>query len=263
MTDGWIKLWRKLLRSSIFGHEGMLKLWILCLLKANHEEAEVLFPGLLSPIKLMPGQFITGRNALHYAYHQGEKNKRYHRKLKPVPKTLFCWLDEMKKIQNLCIKKTNKYSIITISNWPEHQENVQQAYISTDNKSAQTRRVKKNKERTRALFDEMIKLKKRYPDQDLINQTFRSFASTRKKKGTTVRILLSQLEKWECYPVEQVEAGCRVYLQKDYASEGKNEKYLLGIIKNQKAESKQSKQSTGSPRTLTPDEIEDLTTRNE
>jgi hypothetical protein len=152
MNDGWIKLWRKLLKSSIFGHEGMLKLWILCLLKANHEEAEVLFPGLLSPIKLMPGQFITGRNALHYDYHQGEKNKRYHRKLKPVPKTLFCWLDEMQKIQNLYIKKTNKCSMITINNWCEHQANVQQACISTDNKSAQTRRTKKNKNKHSVCF---------------------------------------------------------------------------------------------------------------
>jgi len=44
----------------------------------------------------------------------------------------------------------------------------------------------------------------------------------------------------------QVEAGIRVYLEKDYASQGKDEKYLLGIIRNQKAEEQGQESTTGS-----------------
>ena len=45
-------------------------------------------------------------------------------------------------------------------------------------------------------------------------------------------VLIAQLQKWEKYPVEQVEAGIRIYLDKDYAGQGKREEYLMGIIRN-------------------------------
>lgn len=106
-------------------------------------------------------------------------------------------------------------------------------------------------------------LKKRY-NQKLIDQVFKAIASCRKSNKIADSVLLAQLEKWQRYPVEQVELAIKVYLEKDYAAQGKREAYLLGIIRNQKTESKQSKQqSTGSPQTLTPEEIERLTTRNE
>ena len=37
--------------------------------------------------------------------------------------------------------------------------------------------------------------------------------------------------KWERYPVDQVLAGIRTYLEKDCAGQGKGEAYLYGIIK--------------------------------
>jgi hypothetical protein len=36
--------------------------------------------------------------------------------------------------------------------------------------------------------------------------------------------------------VEQVEAGIKIYLAEDYASQGKREDYLMGIIRHQKVE---------------------------
>ena len=127
MKRGYVKLWRKLRNSNIFAHEGLLKLWILCLTEADHEEKEVMFKGLLSPIKLMPGQFITGRDSLHRDYHQADiRPKRYSPENRPVAKTLYRWLVIFKKMQNLSIKNTNKYSIITIINWERYQKNVQQ-----------------------------------------------------------------------------------------------------------------------------------------
>ena len=72
---------------------------------------------------------------------------------------------------------------------------------------------------------------------------FDALRSTRKSNRIAESVLLSQLQKWERYPVVQVEAAIRTYLEKDYAGQGKAEAYLLGIIRNQKAESKQSKQS--------------------
>jgi hypothetical protein len=233
VTEGWVKIWRKLLKSNVFGHEGLLKLWILCLLKANREEREVWFPGHLTPIKLKPGQFITGRDALHHDYHQGDTNKRYARKAAPVAKTLFRWLEKLEKMQNLSIKKTNKYSIITVVNWSEHQENVQQVSRKMSNKCPQTRSIKKEKNPEKISNEISLSLK-RYSDQDLIQKVFQAIASTRRSGKVADSVLLAQLQKWERYPVEQVETGIRIYLDKGHATQGKRENYLLGIIRNEK-----------------------------
>lgn len=123
MDRGWIKLWRKSKDSAIFSHEGLWKLWCLCLMKASHKEIEVPVTGLLQPVKLFPGQFITGRDALHYDYHQGNQKKRYNPKLRPSKKTLFRFLLALGKMQNLTIKTTNKYSIVSITNWEAYQGN--------------------------------------------------------------------------------------------------------------------------------------------
>lgn len=229
MLDGWIKLWRKLLASKVFAHQGILKLWILCLLKASRQEKEIIMPSLLEPIKLRAGQFITGRDALHYDYHQGDiLGRRYSRKLKPVAKTLFRWLKFLANFQNLSIKSYNKYSIVSITNWDEHQENVQQMSNNMSNKCPQTRSTKKVKQETPAFFS----LRERYPDQNLLDQVFKAIASTRKSNKVSESVLVAQLQKWEKYPVQRVQVGLRIYLQKDYASQGKAEAYLLGIIRN-------------------------------
>lgn len=76
-------------------------------------------------------------------------------------------------------------------------------------------------------------LKSRYPTPDLIDRVFGAIASTRKSGKVADSVLMAQLQKWEWYPVEQVESGIRTYLEKDHAGQGKDEKYLLGIIRHQ------------------------------
>ena len=122
MKKGYIKLWRKSKDSTIFAHEGLWKLWCLCLMKANHRGAEVSVPGILKPVRLQPGQFITGRNSLHYDYHQGHLKKKYRCKAAPSVITIYRWLIQLENMQLLNIKAYNKYSIITISNWNQYQE---------------------------------------------------------------------------------------------------------------------------------------------
>lgn len=121
MNRGYTKLWRKSLDSSVFAHEGLWKLWTLCLMKANWEERKASIPGILQPVNLQPGQYITGRWALHYDYHQGHI-QRYSRKKKPIPYTLMRWLFTLQTMGLLTISTYNKYSIITVSNWRHYQE---------------------------------------------------------------------------------------------------------------------------------------------
>jgi len=64
----------------------------------------------------------------------------------------------------------------------------------------------------------------------LIDSAYQAIRSTRKSNRIADSVWLSQLEKWEHYHADQVETGIQTYLEKDYASQGKDEKYLYGII---------------------------------
>ena len=107
--------------------------------------------------------------------------------------------------------------------------------------SVQGQNNKKGKRKDKKTPD-FFSLKNRYPNQDLIDQVFRAIASTRKYGKVSDSILYTQLKKWAPYPVEQVEAGIRIYLDKDYAGQGKREEYLMGIIRNQNGDKSQHQQ---------------------
>lgn len=119
MAGGWIKLHRKITEKAIWQDPQMLKLWLYCLIRANHTETEILVDK--QEIKLQPGQFVTGRYALAEDYNRGTK-KRY----RVSPNTLWRWLQKFKEWGMLDIKSTNKYSVITIKNWHAYQQVGQQ-----------------------------------------------------------------------------------------------------------------------------------------
>jgi len=86
------------------------------------------------------------------------------------------------------------------------------------------------------ISSQIFVLQERYSDQEIINQVFQAIASTRKSNRIVDSVKLSILNQWNKYPAPQVIDGMRTYLEKGYAAQGKNEKYLLGIIKNSKVE---------------------------
>lgn len=245
MKRGYVKLWRKTIDSLVFAHEGMLKLFILCLLKANHEPADVTIPGILSPIHVESGQFITGRNSLYEDYHQLHLRKRTRRKPAPHATTLYRWLLTLQDMSILHIKSHNKYSIISIINWNQYQQVDQQMIIkrSTDDQQMITNKKNKNIQET---LQQISSLKKRY-DPKLIDQVFDAIRSTRKKGKVADSVLLGQLILWKQYDVAQVEAGIKVYLIKGYAGQDKKEDYLLGIIRRQKKDLFDRTQSVEAP----------------
>lgn len=107
MNRGYVKLWRKSLNA------GWLKrhnLWIFCsycLLKANHKKN---FKAIIhnQEINLQPGQFIFGRKVT------AEETGLTEREIRTCLALLIKW-------QNVTIKTTNRYSIISIINWPIYQ----------------------------------------------------------------------------------------------------------------------------------------------
>lgn len=104
--EGYVKLFRKLLKSTMFDNPNLLKVWIWCLLKATHRDhAQVIG---LQKVELRPGQFIYGRN-------------RAAEELKLKPSTTHRYMLWLKEVGNVDIKSNNKFSVVTVVNWELYQ----------------------------------------------------------------------------------------------------------------------------------------------
>ncbi|MGA4519621.1 hypothetical protein ACPA0F_20395 [Solibacillus silvestris] len=110
---------RKVMDNPIFSNANMLKLWILCLLKATHTEHKQLVGNQI--IVLQQGQFITGRDALFNEFNKGAKSSEVVSSV-----SLWRWLKKFEEWQMLNIKTTTKYSVVTVFNWVEYQQSEQQ-----------------------------------------------------------------------------------------------------------------------------------------
>jgi len=116
MDAGWIKLHRKVIDSAVFSDDGLFKLWVLCLLLANHKDGWVKVDGVLQPIEVKRGQFITGRFALHKVFYP--RRRRRNRSAK----TIWEWLKMLQTMRNLDIKSCSKFSLVTIYNYSTYQD---------------------------------------------------------------------------------------------------------------------------------------------
>jgi hypothetical protein len=99
-------------------------------------------------------------------------------------------------------------------------------------------------------------LKARYSTA-LIEEVFTAIRSTRKSGKVAEAVLLRFLQACERYPAEAVEAGIRTYLGKGYADQGKDEAYLLGIIRKWNGNGREHKGLATDSLMPPPDSIRD------
>lgn len=152
---GWIKLYRKLLESPVFDSEKGLKIWVWCLLKANHKD-KVIFIGR-QRLLVKKGSFIMGGNNAQEV-------------LKIARSTIFHWLHILEREGMVSIKKTNKYTVVTIPKWNDYQDDWHQMDINSASNETQKNtnkndnNVKNEKKNTdNALFEEFWKI---YPRKE-------------------------------------------------------------------------------------------------
>lgn len=114
--QGWISIYRKIQNSFVWTNSDQLKLWLLILMKANHSENKFLFNG--EELSVSKGQMVTGVNVLASDFNEGVKPVN-----RVAGRTLWRWLKKFEKEQMLSIESTSKYSVITVLNWDEYQQN--------------------------------------------------------------------------------------------------------------------------------------------
>ncbi len=221
---GYILLARQLLKSGIMEKPPLyLKLWVWMLLQASHTDHG----------SLRRGQFFTSlgkmRNAMAY--------KAGFRIIKPTIKEIRGFIEFITISTMAGTMKGIRGTVITILNYDHYQNFLNYEGHNGGHREGQTKNNEGNynegnKEPPRDFFSEISSLKDRYPDQGIINQAFTAIQSTRKSNRIADSVRVSILQAWERYPVESVMVGIKTYLEKGYAEQGKPEKYLLGIIRN-------------------------------
>lgn len=126
-TEGWIKLHRALLYSDIFDNEKLLKIFIWCILKATHSYHEQIVGRQI--VKLNSGEFVFGR-------------KKAANELGYSESTLWSYMQLLESKGTICIKSTNKFSIITVVNWNLYQSSNQ---LSNNKKTIKKQQSDTNK----------------------------------------------------------------------------------------------------------------------
>ena len=114
MNLGYIKLYRKVTSSFVWTNSDMFKLWILCLMKASHEDRKFLFNG--QEVRLTSGQFVTGAHAIAKEYNEGVPRDKA-----IAWRTLWRWIKKFESEELLTIQSNARYSVITIKNWSDYQ----------------------------------------------------------------------------------------------------------------------------------------------
>lgn len=110
MTQGWIKLHRKMMYSNVFQNEKLLKVFIYCLMKATHVDRRQIVGKRF--VELEKGQFIFGRKKASIELNMKESTVRD-------------YIELLKQDEMIQVNSTNKYSLITVVNWElyQHEEN--------------------------------------------------------------------------------------------------------------------------------------------
>ena len=124
--NGWIKVYRKLMRKGYYKRSQYIHLWVHILLCASHAETEFLWNGKME--KLIPGQFITGRNSL--SSDTGIP-----------PSTVEDILKLFETEHQIQQQKNNKFRLLTVLNWEDLQGLQQPIRQLADNQPTSSRHL--------------------------------------------------------------------------------------------------------------------------
>lgn len=119
-SNGYIKLHRKLLDWGWYKDPNTKAVFLHLLLTANYTESEYM------GVKIHPGQTVIGRKALAKTLGMSERNVR-------------TALTHLKMTNEVTIKVTNKFSVVTIVGWEKYQLDDEQPTNKLTNKMANNR----------------------------------------------------------------------------------------------------------------------------
>jgi len=183
--QGWIKLHRKMLNSSVFQNPNILKFWVWCLLKASHTEYTTRIG--IQEVTLLQGQFPFGRNVAAV-------------ELNMNPSTIYKYLNLLEGENLISTKRNNKYTVVTIEKWELYQSDNEPEEQQKNNKrttkeqqSNTNKNVKNDKECKEDIYSDL-------PSE--IHEPLKKYIEMRKGMGKqkamseqAVKLLIGKLNK--------------------------------------------------------------------
>lgn len=195
MSEGWIKLHRQIQESKIWNNPVGLKIWLWCLIKANHKECDVLVGRQL--VHLNTGQFIFGR------FTASEE-------LRQTPSTIRNWIKFLRDDKSLDIKTTNKFSVITILNYKDYQD--LDNNLKTNEKQIATDKNVKNVKNIKNIYSSLNSIKQNTL-QELsdkyecsladVERTFTTMKNWCEAKGKVYKNYKAALSNWIIKNIEE------------------------------------------------------------
>jgi hypothetical protein len=241
--SGWIRLWRKIRENPLWRERrrfSKAEAWIDLLMEAAYEDHEQLWRGLVIPVRR--GQYLTTQGDLAARWKWNRETVR----------TFLRLLEAVIMVAIRTSKETETgYTLITIVNYDLYQGDGHEpadrpsaigAAIRTSNDPASIQHPPATTEERKeggkpspasglTLHDYLEQFS--LDGQQVLRQTVAAIASTRKAGKVAQSILDGLAQRLNRYPGPVVIEACRTYLAKDYASEGKREQYLLGIVRGE------------------------------
>lgn len=183
---GWVKLHRSCIEGGWLTNHKLWTMWTYCLLKATHKKGTRMVG--YQKVLLEPGQFVFGRKVASEETGLSEQSIR-------------TTLKHLKKLGNLTIKPTNKYSIVTICNWERYQvennesnQQVNEQVTSTQPASNQHLTTDKNDKNSKN--DKNVK-KIRREKQVFVPPSVQDVISYFKEKGFSEELAIRAFEYYE------------------------------------------------------------------
>jgi hypothetical protein len=209
MNRGYVKLWRKSIDAGWLSNHKLWAFWCWCLMKASHKEYELIVG--CQKVHLMPGDLIFGR-------------KKVSKELKLSEQTIRTFLDFLKTSQNITIRTTNKFSVISIVNWRTYQEeeneiNQQINQPLTSNQPATNHKQECKELKKKEYTSEFLEFYTAYPKhkaRDDAYKAWRSLNGTRPPLAEILSAIEKQKEsddwkkdngKWIPFPATWLRAG--------------------------------------------------------
>lgn len=184
-TGGWVKFHRQAIENGWLRNHRLWVFWSYCLLKASHKPTNVMIG--YQQVALETGQFIFGR-------------EKAAKELRMTVKQLRTCLTSLKTANNLAVKTTNKFSIITIVKWNtyqnEEEEKGQQKGQQVGSRGASKGPAKGHiqegeEEKNKTLSEFFEKLWEAYPRKDGRKVAERHYNATVKNESDMERINLA------------------------------------------------------------------------
>lgn len=152
---GWISIHRKLLDNPIASKPAWAWLWVFLLLKANHEDKEMIWNN--EPMMIKRGQLLTGLQAL---------SKESGVSIQSIRSAL----SYLKSTNQITIKTSTKWRILTINNYSSYQEVTIKSTDKqqTSNKQATTN----NNDNNENNITNVIELAPRLEEKKLVKQEY-------------------------------------------------------------------------------------------